>query len=291
MEPVKFRISSFADFIEKISDYPSHRGVAWIYRGQANKKWKLVPKAGRPEYRDVLDDQNDLFRFRYWKTQAIAFGNLPYNEWELLGIAQHHGLATRLLDWTSNPLISLFFAVESEQSSDGVFVCYRPLKRINEFSDKFEGDNINNARYLPRAISSRLISQRAIFTYHSSPSIPIEAEELFDTKKSNLLIFTIPSEIKDDILHKLDTLGINYYSLFPDLDGLSKYVDWVMKDDARKDEILEANRLQQAYEDYKSSIEREQSGFLDEDMENWDPGEPPDFLNDPNFPKNENQSF
>lgn len=68
----------------------------------------MVPKAGRSPY----DKHNDEETFYAWKRQAMIFLKESYNDWDMLTIAQHHGLATRLLDWSFNPLVAAYFAVK-----------------------------------------------------------------------------------------------------------------------------------------------------------------------------------
>lgn len=89
-----FRIQDPLDLHTLFRAFRSHGGIGWIFRGQADILWPLIPKAGRAEFRN----DNDLGRFNAWRSRALAHGLLPDNDWECLAIAQHYGLATRLLD-------------------------------------------------------------------------------------------------------------------------------------------------------------------------------------------------
>src|SRR5262245_34900329 len=94
----------------------------WIFRGQREADWDLIPKIDRMEfknYRKLVRDprwrrlkHEDRLLTDFMKGARPYVGIAPRNLWEWLAVAQHHGLATRLLDWTANPMAALFFAVE-----------------------------------------------------------------------------------------------------------------------------------------------------------------------------------
>jgi hypothetical protein len=215
--------SSFEDLHKFLNCHRPQSGCAWCYRGQANIDWPLLPAAGRPEYYTG----RDLGRLHAWREQAIAFDpNLPKNDWESLAVAQHHGLATRLLDWTWNPLVAAYFALASPLNADGALYCYLPRLYINIEGTTPEGiDRV--AAYRPRALTLRLVRQAGLFTYHPNPEVPLTPAPLSPPLKgSDLVAIRIPSEIKVSMRETLDIYGINEVNLFPGLDGLSRHINW-----------------------------------------------------------------
>jgi hypothetical protein len=87
-----------------------HQSPRWVFRGQG-EHWALRPTVGRSERYKA---ENELRLFREFKRLALPHisRDLVRTEWDWLFVAQHHGLPTRLLDWTTNPLIAAFFATE-----------------------------------------------------------------------------------------------------------------------------------------------------------------------------------
>ncbi len=115
------------------------------FRGQSNREWKLQPTIGRlssihhagesvPEHNLELQEQLLLHRFRRY---AYPHHGRILNDWETLFLARHHALPVRLVDWTSNPLVALFFACEyarEEDNRDGAIVTLQPPELILRFS-------------------------------------------------------------------------------------------------------------------------------------------------------------
>ncbi len=220
---------------------PSRSEHGWWFRGHADCTWPLVPKAGRPEFFLPVSPRKQPFdlspldgeheRFRRWKQQAVAYyRELPQPDLECLAIAQHHGLATRLLDWTGNALVAAFFATWEHASSDGCIYCISPFKepvlRVNVVSIGSLSTGGSVRAYVPPAISPRILNQAGAFTEHSPPNLDLLTATEEETRhKIEIVRFRIPASCKTDIQSSLNQLGVSRATLFPDLDGLSAQIN------------------------------------------------------------------
>ncbi len=204
------------DFNELFQFAQHYRSSRWVFRGVANSTYLPTPKAYRFQ---ELDDER---LFRHFMREAVALGDrLPQNDWEWLALAQHHGLATRLLDWTENALVAVFFAVDSHPEDDGAVYSFHTdeLVRHNELSttSPFSVDKVG--RYRPYHVTARLRAQRGLFTIHPK-SIPILSEG------EHLHKAIIPASAKNKLRWNLSRFGFNHATIFPDLDGLAAHLHW-----------------------------------------------------------------
>src|SRR5437660_2732736 len=96
----------------------------------------LPKKTGR-----VLSDQTESLLLSRFKRGGYPFVQRVLTDWEAITLGQHHQLPTRLLDWSSNPLVALFFAAEAETESDGAVFAYRPRQDWRYHVSMFQGQN------------------------------------------------------------------------------------------------------------------------------------------------------
>ncbi len=220
---ITHEINSFAEFHGLIESY---QGRSVIFRGQRDSSWGLRPKIGRRglKLRGGGRAHVEKTIFNLFKERSIPHLDfMPRDDWEWLAIAQHHGLPTRLLDWTLNPLAALFYAVENEFVGDSaVFVLKHKFMYVAEHGQKpesgpFEYNQV--AKFVPCHINKRLIAQSGLFTIHPQP-----AKDYSDNKMEKLII---NCNARKTLKNLLNQYGINRAMLFPDLDGLSDHIRWL----------------------------------------------------------------
>ena len=214
----EYLIHSFGELHEIIDRYNNRM---MIYRGVKSISYDLVPKIGRisPPTPDKDRGENEQEIIRTWKERALPFlTSVPQTDWDWLALGQHHSLPTRLLDWTSNPLVACYFAVEEQSENDSMIYAYetRWFISVKDNPDPFDYKKVG--KFIPRHITARITAQSGLFTIHPNPYVP------FTSDKIDRII--IPNDIRFTLKKTLNRYGINRVSLFPGLDGLARHIQW-----------------------------------------------------------------
>jgi FRG domain len=213
------------------------------YRGHAREDWKLLPNLCRervsPPTEFLIDllkqDESDVvgeFRSR--------FGLSGWTDMEVLVYAQHHGAPTRLLDWSRNPLVGLWFTVSDARYDGHAGVVYqlsllsKPtlVTAMTEPPTKFIAgtDFQSEGRQPVRVFSSPLRVERAqrqasVFSLAnfdgSHAATPLEDVLQSDTSQP-LRKLVVPAEIKTELRYLLSDLGLDAYSMYGGPDALGK---------------------------------------------------------------------
>jgi len=271
-------VGSIADYIDSVETVRTtwaegESGSVWL-RGVGNReKHKLVPSA---YWHQNVNEASLWLEFVWRAPSVLSLQEQPNSDWEWYSLMRHHGLPTRLLDWSENPLVALYFAINASDSLRPSVWLLDPtalnLKSVGdrsiiypggEFSEnwlpksvtkgdawsfKSDGKRYSNANPIavePRRTNARVIAQSGVFTVHGSDSTPLD--NYMEAAPSSDAIRRIdidPKEV-ENLNAELFSLNIRKGTLFRDLDSLVADIksSFNVTTPVPKDEVKDNSRI------------------------------------------------
>ncbi|NML44715.1 FRG domain-containing protein [Ramlibacter sp. G-1-2-2] len=229
----------------------------WAFRGHVDASWPLVPSLTRrlqlfsPDPRIwPLREGRAMRVFRRKAHIHLQDRSALDDDLRCLALMQHHGAATRLLDFTKSPFVAAFFALESASSDVAVFALNTPAlwHRAPDFNTTLTRSRIdprlpgNFERYFlgnklpllwygePSEMDSRLIAQSGLFVIPGLLDQPLDVIlDNYGGSQDLLVKFVLPLSMRDEAMRALYRMNVTYATLFPDLDGLARSVSYELE--------------------------------------------------------------
>lgn len=236
------------DYIKTLSDYMAvfHTVVSspdtYWFRGHSDASWTLTPSALRYDTKAKRDAALKLVS-EFKRIAEIKLARPPGDDEDLkwVQIARHYGLPTRLLDWTENALIALYFSCEDTDTDGLVFVlkptdlnrsvknrmarivtAHQDVKLIDKYwslGGERSQRGLHTIGINPVWNSERIVAQRGAFTLHGSRDFA-----LTERIASSLVALPIMREVKERLLTELQRVGVDELTIFPELDHACNYL-------------------------------------------------------------------
>jgi len=226
------------EFLAIIKSYKSHNKDKEIwFRGQTNTDYTLLPSLFRTQKGHLVEEK----MYRKYRQISYRIQSQQKTDWETLFDMQHNWIPTRLLDWSENLGIAVYFAVNYNYSKTDMAIYLLDPIELNNYSRKkgipIIPDNPMGLEYVknylekdpfapqfpiavrPNFSSNRMMAQRGIFTIHGDDLTPIEHLCPNAVKKIYLSRDAI-----DDANEFLEIANINEYTVFPDMSGVADYI-------------------------------------------------------------------
>jgi hypothetical protein len=248
-------VGSWRELDEAIADsswcrHPERVHSTLVWRGLARSSYSNVSSLAR-----LRGEFERLERHLIRNFRKYAHREAPGpTQWDWLSLAQHHGLPTRLLDWTFSPLVALHFATASWPDEDAVLIAVDcegahsqlpdPLREVlgdegalvfttemladcaadlDELTEIGRGcDDPFVLFFEPPSLDERIVNQAAVLSTMSDASYQMGA--WLDAHPELWRSWRIPPDVKAEVRERLDQANVNERVLMPDLDGLASWL-------------------------------------------------------------------
>jgi hypothetical protein len=230
----------------KKPDFRGDEQPLW-FRGHLNARWKLTPKIYRPEYLGA--DESEIRNEFQSRALQVIQGRMPADKWEWYFLMQHYGVPTRLLDWTENALIALYFAVENHpgncdagvwaldpawlnkglrKSVEGAMLhdWHEAQPYLRDLEVAYEGKKVTvglPAAIEPPHVDRRLAAQSSRFVIFGTTKDMMRTKSVRQRNRKIGMV-TIPQPLIKGLQEDLINVGITSASVFPDITGLCQEI-------------------------------------------------------------------
>ena len=192
-----------------------------IYRGVADlESHKLIPSIGRGSrwsklpLNKITEEEREMLK-RFTKEGAL-FVPSSATLWDWMVLARRHGLPSRLLDWSRNPLVALYFAAQGKNDQAGA-VYAEQISATAPTEKSFDPFKVTAvSKLFPEYVHDQIRSQALVFTIHPDPRLAYESKKM--------ICVTIPGKLKYEIKENLQRLGVNAATIYPGLNGVAQNI-------------------------------------------------------------------
>lgn len=228
-------LEEFWKIFNNYTEEASNSYLPFLFRGVSDKDYELIPSIGRGTKSGTLENIEHLESRLISDFKRLSLPELkvmPELDIEWLFLAQHYGLPTRLLDWSSNPMVALFFSVFGDDEKDAALYVAK-----HQITDQYELYDFRTADFpaedrrkfpirfadegtviftRPKYTDQRYINQKSVFSCPANPFVPLKIDHCEK--------IIIEAAHKNQLRKILKTIGVSHSYIYPGLAGIAEEI-------------------------------------------------------------------